>query len=749
MGRLIAGGKRMSRVAATTTLLLAASIGTAFAIDTKCFDNVAATRGYTLGLPANAEPTPDGKAVLFLRSGPRDTVQHLYEYDLAARKERELVTPAALLGGKSENLSAEEKARRERARISVKGFTHFELSRDGSLVLLPLNGRLFVVARGQSGKLGGKITPLPGEGWIAPQFSPDGAKVAALKDDDLHVIDIAAGTDKQLTKGAGETLQHGEAEFVAQEEMGRREGFWWSPDSRFIAYEEADLSQVSPSYIGDPAEPWQKPVQFRYPRAGTANAVVRLGVIAAVGGPTVWIPWDNKAYPYLLRASWQKGGPLAFFVENRAQTEGRYFAADPQKGTTRLLWTERDAAWITPSPPEPKKVPYWLADGSGFLWMTERNGQAQLERHNPGGKLRNAVTPTDFRFEALLDVDESKGTAMVEGGRDHLSRGIFELPLAGGAPKPVAASAGTNRGDFGDQHAVLAHRYSLADGSQGVDVIARDGRKIADLRSVAETPPFLPRPDHFVVGSPGFDALAIKPRAFDAKKKYPVILSVYGGPAGKTVWASPRRYFEEQCMADQGYIVAVSDNRGTPGRDPAWMRAIKNNAIDIPLADQVEALKALGKNVPQMDLTRVGVFGWSFGGYFSAMATMRRPDVFAAGVAGAPVVDWQDYDTHYTERYMGLPSTNAEGYRKSNVLTYAADLKRPLLIVHGVTDDNVHFQNTMQLTLALLRAGKPYELLLLPGTHMLADEVLRARETERQMNFLAQNLGAPITNAKD
>ena len=728
----------MSRVAALTTFLLAASAGAAFAIDTKCFDEVAATRGYALGLPVNAEPTADGKAILFLRSGPRDTVQRLYEYDLAARKEHELVTPEALLAGKPEQLSAEEKARRERARISVKGFTHFELSRDSSRVLLPLNGRLFVIARPS-----GKITSLPGEGWIAPQFSPDGTKVAALKDDDLHVIDIAAGTDLPLTKGAGETLQHGEAEFVAQEEMDRREGFWWSPDSRFIAYEEADLSPVQPSYIADPVEPWSKPVEFRYPRAGTANAAVRLGVISAAGGATVWIPWDGKAYPYLVRAGWQQGGPLAFFVENRAQTEGKYFAADPQTGHTRLLWTERDAAWITPPPPEPKKMPYWFSDGSGFLWMTERGGQAQLERHDPTGKLRNAVTQADFRFEALLDVDESKGTAIVEGGKDRLSRGIFEVPLGGGAPKPLAAMQGLNTGNFGEQHALFAHGYSLADGSQGVDVVARDGKQIAQLRSVAEMPGFLPKPDNFHVGARDFDAMALKPRNFDPKKKYPVILSVYGGPASKTVWASPRQYFQQQCMADQGYIVAISDNRGTPGRNAAWMRAIKNNAIDIPLDDQVDALTALASRVPQMDLARVGVFGWSFGGYFSAMATIRRPDVFAAGVAGAPVVDWQDYDTFYTERYMGLPAGNADGYRKSNVLTYAANLKRPLLIVHGVTDDNVHFQNTMQLTLALLRAGKPYELLLLPGTHMLADDVIRARETERQMDFLAEHLGAP------
>ncbi|HLY07659.1 MAG TPA: DPP IV N-terminal domain-containing protein [Rhizomicrobium sp.] len=726
-------GVRVLPFAAVAATLAVAS---ASATDTHCFDDVAATRGYTLGTPQDATPTPDGKSVLYLRSGPRDTVQRLYTYDLAGGGEHELIAPDALLGGRREQLSAEEKARRERARISVKGFTAFALSRDGGEVLLSLGGRLFVLSRRD-----GKVSPLPGEGWIAPQLSPDGTRVGALRDDDLHVIDIARKTDTQLTHGAGETLQHGEAEFVAQEEMDRRDGFWWSPDSRFIAYEESDLTPVEAQYVADPLVPQQKPVEFRYPRAGTPNAIVRLGVIPAAGGKTVRLNWDNGAYPYLARVEWMKGGPLALLVQNRGQTEEKYFTTDPKSGALHLLWTERDAAWIDLAPPMPKEVPYWLPDGSGFLWMTERHGQKELERHAADGRLLNAVTPAGFRFDALLDVDVHDGTAVVQGGTDRLSRQVWRVALTGGAAIPVSAARGLNAGQFGGQHAVFAHEYNLPDGSHGVDILSRDGRTIATLPSMAETPPFMPAPDFFTVGKLGFDAVVLRPGHFDADRRYPVILSVYGGPAAKMVWASPRNYFTQQCMADHGYIVAISDNRGTPGRDSAWFRAVKGDAIDIPLEDQVDALQALGARVPQMDMARVGVFGWSFGGYFSAMATMRRPDVFAAGIAGAPVVDWQDYDTYYTERYMGLPQTNPDGYRKSNVLTYVDQLQRPLLIIHGVTDDNVHFENTMKLTLALLRAGKPYDLLVLPGTHMLADDLLRARETERQMDFLAGHLG--------
>ena len=728
----------LQRSALFAAMVTSVAISSALAADTHCFDEVAATRGYTLGTPVGAVPTPDGKSALYLRSGPRDTVQRLFEFDIATSKERELITPEALLGGQQEHLSAEEKARRERARVSVRGFTAFSLSRDGSRVLLSLGGRLFVFARTD-----GKVTPLPGEGWIAPQLSPDSTKVGALRDDDLHVIDIAGGTDTQLTHGAGEALQHGEAEFVAQEEMDRRDGFWWSPDSQFIAYEEADLSSVETDYIGDPLAPAQKPVAFRYPRAGTANAIVRLGVMPSAGGSTVWVPWDNKAYPYLARVEWMAGGPLSLLVQNREQTDEKYFAADPKTSAVSQLWDERDPAWLDLSGTLPKEVPYWLPDSSGFLWMTERGGQMQLERHAADGKLLNAVTPAGFRFEALLDVDMEDGSVVVQGGTDRLSTQIYRVSLSGGPTVPVAIARGLNAGQFGEQHAIFTHSYNLVDGSHGVDLLSRDGKTIAELPSMAEKPPFMPAPDYFTVGKLGFDAMVLRPHDFDPKRKYPVILSVYGGPAAKLVWAAPRNYFANQCMANRGYIVATSDNRGTPGRDSAWFRAVKDNAIDIPLQDQVDALQALGTRVPQMDLSRAGVFGWSFGGYFSAMATIRRPDVFSAGIAGAPVVDWQDYDTYYTERYMGLPDANADGYRKSNVLTYVDQLNRPLLLVHGVTDDNVHFEHTMKLTLALLKAGKPYDLLLLPGTHMLADDLIRARETEKQMDFFATHLGGP------
>jgi dipeptidyl-peptidase-4 len=726
------------RILATALRAIGLASGQALAATTPCFEDVAATRSYALGIPVKPVPTPDGKSVLYLRSGPRDTVQRLYEYTLATKHEHELIAPAALNGGKTEQLSAEEKARRERARVSVSGFTDFELSHNGRRVLVPLDGRLYVVERPS-----GVVTTLPGEGFIAPQLSPDGTQVAAVRDHDLHILDIGARSDRALTHGGSDTLLHGEAEFVAQEEMDRRDGFWWSPDSRYLAYEEADLSPVEIHYIADPLHPQSAPVAFRYPRAGNSNANVRLGIIAAGGGGTIWAAWDAHAFPYLARVAWQKGGALTILVENRTQTEEQLLSVDPRTGATHHLWTERDKDWLELPQPKPLELPYWLPDGTGFLWASERSGDWQMEFHNADGGLKNSVTPPGFRFDALVDVDPASASVVVQGGTDRLSRGLYRVPLVGGTPVALAAQPGINAGEFGHQHAVFAHTYNLADGSQGADIRGRDGHLLASLSSRAETPPALPAITYTHAGSLGFDAQIVRPRNFAAGTRYPVILSVYGGPASKLVWAAPRLAFPNQCIADQGFIVATVDNRGTPGRGRDWFRAIRDNAIDVPLADQVAGLQALGAKYPEMDLSRVGVTGWSFGGYFTLMAVMRRPDIFAAGVAGAPVVDWEDYDTFYTERYMDLPQNNEAGYRASNVLTYADQLNRPLLIVHGVTDDNVYFEHTMKLTLALLKAGKPYDLMLLPGTHMLTDPKLRAGESTRLVDFFRKHLGEP------
>nr|WP_321986684.1 DPP IV N-terminal domain-containing protein [uncultured Lichenicoccus sp.] len=703
-----------------------------------CFEPLAHTRNYTLGLPAHVQPLPDGRSVLFLRSGPQDTRQHLYKYDLAGHALHELAAPDAA----PEHLSVEEKARRERARMTVSGITDFAVSEDGGRVLVSEGDKLSSVSLPK-----GVVTPVAGSGWIAPRLSPDGQYVAVVRDHDLHVVGLAgaaAAADVQVTHNGSETLTHGLAEFAAAEELDRADGAWWSPDSRRLIVEEADNSAVERHFIADPLHPSEPPVEFRYPRAGTANAHTRFGLVDRAGGAITWIALDQAAWPYVARVIWAKQAPPTLVVLNRAQTREAVLAVDPATGRTRPLLTEIDPAWVDLTPMEGvpgRDLPAWLPDGSGFLWAAQRGAQWQLELRHADGTLDHAVTPRGFPFLALDDVDASRGSVVVTSNPERLSEGLYRVALAGGAPVPVANAPGLHHASFSaGRHDLFADSFSGADGQAGTVLRRADGEPVATLPGAAAELPRVPSVQYLRVGARQLDADIVRPFGFVPGRKYPVVLSAYAGPTVKMVQRAPRLNLENQCLADHGFIVVSLDGRGTPGRDGDFEHATKGDLIDLPLRDQISGLQALGRRVKEMDMRRVGVEGWSFGGYFTAMATIRRPDIFSAGVAGAPVVDFADYDTAYTERYLGTPQDDPAGYAESNVLTYASGLSRPLLVMHGLTDDNVYFENTMKLTQALVAAGRPYRLLLLPGTHLLPDPLLRARVNEARAAFLAEEL---------
>ncbi len=700
------------------------------------FRDVAETRNYTLGRPVSPRPTPDGAAVLFLRGGPRDPVLRLYELDVATGRERELITPAQLLGSSEETLTAEEKSRRERTRTLDKGFTKFDLSKDGARLLVTLSGQLYLVDRATL-----KVTALPGKNWIDPRFAPDGTAVAAVTAGELHVIELAMLVDHTLTSGASDTLTHGTAEFVAQEEMDRFEGYWWSPDSQSLAYQETDESGVEIRYIADPLHPETAPAKNAYPHAGSPNAQVRLGVIARTGGTTRWITWDAVQFPYLARVVWKEtAAPLTLLVQNRAQQDERLLAIDLATGTTRELLRETDPAWLNL---DNSPIPTWLKDGHHFLWSTERRGAWQLELRDVAGALVRELTPVDFGYRSLIKVDENSGLAYVLGSADPRDTQVWKFPLAGGSGSALTSAPGRHQARLADDGHTLVHTYDLRDGSWGAEVLAHDGHRLAQLTSLAEQPATLPRVEFTrTTNERAYYAAIVRPHDFQTGQKYPVILSVYAGPHYNSVTSNLRSFVDEQLLADAGFIVVALDGRGTPGRGRDWERTIRGNFIDVALHDQVEGLQALGAVYPELDLTRVGVSGWSFGGYFSAMATIRRPDIFRCGVVGAPVITWENYDTHYTERYLGLPQEAPEAYRISNVTTYANQLARPLLLIHGFSDDNVYFQHTAQLANALFLAGKPYEFMPMLGTHMASAEtpVIRLREQQRQLDFFRTHL---------
>jgi dipeptidyl-peptidase-4 len=713
-------------------------------LDGRYLRDHAQTRGFMLGRPTKAKPTPDGKAVLFLRSEPRKPKLSLFEFDVATGKTRQLLTPEKLLQGAEEKLTPEEKARRERMRVSVGGFTDYQLSDDGKLILLSLSGRLYVVERGS-----GAVRELKtGPGTLLdPKFAPDGRSVAYVRDHDVYVYDLASDRERRLTTGGSEKKTHGLAEFVAQEEMGRFSGYWWSPDSKFIVYEEADADGVEVWYVADPIRPEQPAHPSFYPRPGKDNVKVRAGIIPVGGGETVWIDWDAKKYPYLAQVHWDKAGPLTITVQDRLQKEVVLLKVDPRTGKTTPLVIENDPAWVNLE----QSVPRWFPDGSAFLWISDRPTGPRLEVRDPSGKVRAVTVAEDEGFQDLTDIWTETGAlsgVLYRAGRNPTESVVLLRDWAGkGKPKPLGDTkrTGLQSATASKNHSVFVLTETDAGCMPRSTVHRADGSLIGELPSVAENPSFTPKVEFVKVGpGEGFHAAIVRPHGFDPKKKYPVIVDVYGGPGHNHVLAAMRNWLLPQWLADQGFVVVAIDNRGTPGRGRDWERALYQKFGSVPLDDQVAGLQALGKKYPELDLDRVGIYGWSFGGYMSALAVLKRPDVFKAAVAGAPVTDWEDYDTHYTERYLGLPKDSPEAYREASLLTYADRLQRPLLLVHGTADDNVYFRHTLKLADALFRAGKEFDLLPLSGlTHMVPDPVVMERLYSRIAGHFQKHLGKP------
>ena len=712
----------------------------------------ASTLRFSLGRPRSITIAPDG-GVLFLRSGPRSFVQDLHEFNPATGVERVLLTADQILAGQEEALTPEERARRERLRLATRGISGYQLSQDGATLLVPLSGRLFLIDRKTARSH--EVKSSAGSP-LDPRLSPDALHLACVRDSEVYVTTIASGEERKVTSGAGGTITNGLPEFVAQEEMGRFEGFWWSPDSRTIAFQQTDTAGMEVFHIADPMHPEREPHAWPYPRPGKNNASVKLGLVSIQGGEPTWVRWDREKYPYLATVKWPNNAPLTMLVQNRTQTEQLLLAVDPATGATTELLRETDAAWLNLE----QSVPLWMDDGQSFVWLTERTGDWTLERRARAGKLIESIATKGFTVEAVLGSngrDTVFTTAiphLPNGGRDPKQVQVVRLTWAAGQAQatPLTLEPGQHSGTFHKKAEVWAHSYLLTDGTTAVrvertplpTVQASTPPVLGALSSQAEEPPFMPRPEFTTVTNHQLHAAVIRPRNFDRRKKYPVINYVYGGPHTNVVNANPRSYLLHQWLADHGFIVVAIDARGTPRRGRTWERVIKNNVIDIPLADHAAAIQALAAKYPEMDATRVGVTGWSFGGYFSAIAAMRRPDLFKAAVAGAPVCDWLDYDTHYTERYMGLPQENPAGYAASNVLTYCKDLSVPLLIIHGTADDNVYFMHSLKMSEALFRANRKHEFLPLTGfTHMVPDPEITVSLQTRIAAFMREHLGEP------
>ncbi|MEL7371269.1 MAG: DPP IV N-terminal domain-containing protein [Myxococcota bacterium] len=705
------------------------------------------TLNHTLGRPFSFQFTPDGQTLLYLRSGARDRDSKLYAFDVASKQERLVASAEALLGGTTKETAA-ERAARERKRIKLSGLSSYTLSSDGSKILISNSGQVFLhdLKKDRTDRI-----QLP-EGELAnPKLSPDGSKLAFVLDYNLHVARLGTPTKKgiktritRLTRGGTATKPFGLAEFVAQEEMSRHEGFWWSPDSKRILYQATDQSELDRFTIADAAAPEKSAEVFPYPRAGHNNADVRLFLVNTSGRRRTEVRWNRSTWTYVAKVAWPDGGDPTVLLQARDQRAQIYVRIDAKSGSTTKLHDEEDAAWLNIH----DSTPWWLEDGS-YLWASETDGAWALYRYTPrekraGIKQKRVVVGPDVGFNTLLHVDEAGGWVWFSGGLDPTQNHIFRAPLDGGYARQMTDEDGYSDATVSPDGArlVITHA-SLAKLPQShlyttpKEVTGKLESKIK-IPQTSSSPKRLPSVERVAPEKAGgFHAAIIRPRNFDPTQKYPVILYVYGGPGAQVVRSIAHGYMVQQWMADHGFLVVSIDGRGTPRRGREYERAIRLRFGDVPLEDQVKGLTALGKNYPQLDLDRVGIYGWSFGGYMAALGALRRPDIFKVAVAGAPVVDWTYYDTHYTERYLGLPQQEAEAYRQSNLLTYAKHLKVPLMLVHGIADDNVYFAHSLLLADALFKAGRRFELVPLVGlTHQVSDPKVREVLYDRIVQFM-------------
>jgi dipeptidyl-peptidase-4 len=681
----------------------------------------ARTRRLTLGEPRDLSVSPDGRRVVLLRSkGGDDPVTCLWVVDTRTGEER-LVADPSMLDAADTDLAADELARRERARESAGGITGYATDDAVTVAAFALGGRLFV-----AGLLSGRARPLDVAGPVFdPRPDPLAARVAYVCGRALHIAEldgshrVIAGDDIDEP----ETVSWGSADFVAAEEMHRFRGYWWSADGNTIAVARVDTAPVDQWFISDPADPATPATEVRYPSAGTGNADVSLHLFHVSGGEPVDVEWDRGSHPYLADVFWSAAG-LVVTVQSRDQRSLEVRAVDVATGATEPVFVDRDDMWVELVP----GVPRLLTDGR-LVVCADRDG---VRRLLVGG---DPVTPDDLQVRAVLGASEGRVTFAANPLDDATVLHVWVWNDTDGA-HPLVDDDGVHRAWTGGPITVV--RSATLD-EPGARFAILDG---PTLTSLVETPLVHPRPTLLRSQGRQIATAVLLPHDHDGER-LPVLLDPYGGPHAQRVVRSHDTFLTSQWFADQGFAVVVADGSGTPGRGAAFEREVHLDLATTVLDDQIEALHAAADRFGVLDLERVAIRGWSFGGYLAALAVLRRPDVFHAAVAGAPVTEWRLYDTHYTERYLGLPGERPDVYDASSLIPLAERLERPLLMVHGLADDNVVAAHTLQLSSALLAAGRPHEVLPLVGvTHMTPQEVVAENLLLHQLDFLRRSLGA-------
>ena len=680
----------------------------------------ARTQRLTLGEPRNFTISPDGSRVVFARShSGSDAVNTLWVLHTDTGVEQELLDPRTLNTDISQ-LTAEELRRRERAREGASGIVTYATDADVTRAVTILGGQVVLIDL-----LSGAVnTPDIAPGVFDVRLSPDGNTISYVRGGALCVADVN-GNERVLASEDSDTVSWGSAEFIAAEEMGRHRGYWWSPDSRHIAATRVDVAPVPVWFIADPAHPEQPAVPHRYPAAGANNAQVSLHIFEVATTQKIDVQLGGT-WEYLNSVAWNAHGFIAQ-TQTRNQKNVDIHLVNTSDGSSVIAVSDTDPHWVELVP----GVPGLISDNR-VVTTIDREGARRLLVGT------NLVTRTSLQVRSVVSVGESI-VFMANHVDEPWSLNAYACDVATGRVTALTNSSGVVS-VVGNTDAMVVRESTLY--SERAQFTFVSGDKKIDIENKAEVALVEPNVRLLTVGARQIPVAILTPRD-GLTTKLPVLFDPYGGPHAQRVLSSRAAYNSSQWFADQGFVVVIADNTGTPGKGSEYERGIVEDFARIVLDDQVEVLRALDDLEPRADTTRVGIRGWSFGGYLAALAVMRRGDLFHAGIAGAPVTDWRLYDTHYTERYLGNPSLDDSEYVKTSLLNDAESLHQPLLIIHGLADDNVVAAHTLQLSSALLAAGKPHEVLPLSGvTHMTPQEVVAENLLLHQLAFLRRTLGA-------
>eukprot|EP01018_Ginkgo_biloba_P039565 Gb_09864 [translate_table: standard] len=718
--------------------------------------------------PGSISFTPDDKLISYLFSSDGTLYRKLFAFDPSTQTHSLLFSPPG--GGVDEsNLSAADKLRRERSRERGLGVTRYEWAKgeQSHRLMVPLPEGIYVQDIPGS-ELVLRVESTSASPILDPQLSPDGCNIAYIRDDEIYVLPAACGEPKQITFGAqGTGRTHGLAEYIAQEEMDRRNGFWWSPDSKYIAFTQVDASEIPVFRImhqgkatvgGDAQE------DHAYPFAGHANVKVRLGIVQATGGDISWMDLfcgltkDYNDEEYLGRVTWMQENVVTAQVLNRVHSRLKLLKFDAQTGKRETLLVEENDIWVSLHDcftPLHKSLDRFVG---GFIWASERSGFRHLYLYDGSGTCLGPITQGDWMVEQVAGVDENAGVVYFTGTLDSpLEANLystalfpdFSLPL----PKPKRLTQAEGR-----HLVVLDHQMQrFVDIHDSLNTLPRvllcsleDGRLLMPLYEQPAPTPSIQRlqlsaPEIVQIsasdGTPLYGAI-YRPDELFGPPPYRTLVNVYGGPNVQTVCNSWLNTVDmrAQFLRSKGILVWRLDNRGSARRGLKFEGALKYNVGHIDVEDQetgVEWLIQQGLAKPGS----IGLCGWSYGGYMAAMTLARCPDTFQCAVAGAPVTAWDGYDTFYTEKYMGLPESNPAGFEYSSVMHHASRVKGKILLVHGMIDENVHFRHTARLVNAFIAAGKEYDLLVFPDErHMPRRPRDRMYMEERICNFIDRNL---------